>query len=63
MPKTAPKTIFALTLPALLLLGGCNKSEAEKFDDEFEARQAEIDAKAREIEEEAESEESPEAAE
>lgn len=43
-----------LSLPIItlaLLVSGCSKSEAEKFDDEFEAKQAEIEAKAKEIEE------------
>ncbi len=46
-----PALLCLLALP--LLVGGCGKTETEKFDDRFEAKQAEIEAKAKELEEQA----------
>ena len=47
------KKYLSLPIIALaLFVSGCSKTESEKFDDEFDAKQAEIEAKAKEIEEE-----------
>ena len=45
--------VVFVSAAALALLTGCQKTEAEKFDEKFKARQSEIEARAQAMEAEA----------